>query len=109
MNCVLKIFVSILLLIPVLVVSILLSVLAIIVNCFTIIYFILIGWTCEVKICVCCCHGPFIEGALKCPWNLLINFWKKICNFLCEKTYPYPYQYNVNERNPVIVQYSNNI
>ena len=100
MNCILKIFLSILMFGPVLVVTILLTVLALIANCFTLIYFILFGWFCEVKICQDACHGPFIADTLYTPWTLLIKFCEKISNFLCEKSR----QNNTYGGNPVIIQ-----
>ena len=86
MNCILKIFLSIIIFGPVLVVTILLIALALIANCFTLLYFILFGWFCEVQICKDACHGPFIADALYSPWKLLIAFWEKISNFLCENS-----------------------
>ena len=104
MNCILKIFLSILILGPVLVVTILLTVLALIANCSTLLYFILFGWFCEVKICQDACHGPFIVDTLYTPWTLLIKFCEKISNFLCEKSS----QNSTYKGNPVIIQNTSN-
>ena len=81
MECILRVFLFILMLGPVLVATLVLFSIAITTNCFTLIYFILFGWCCEIKICSEC-HGPFIEEALIKPWTLLKKLWDKISNFL---------------------------
>ena len=48
------------------------------VNVFVLLYFALIGWICEVKICDC--HEEFLVEKLRCPWLILIAFAKKIFN-----------------------------
>jgi hypothetical protein len=65
---------------PVIAVAIILTVMAIIANIFTVLYFCLIGWFCEVGICDC--HDKFIVNALSAPWIPLIEFSKKIIKFL---------------------------
>lgn len=81
-NCGLKVFLFIIMLGPVIAVAIILTVMAIIANIFTVLYFCLIGWFCEVGICDC--HDKFIVKALSAPWIPLIEFSKKIILFLKE-------------------------
>ena len=86
MNCILKVFITLLILGPILIVALILSIIAIIANIFTLLYFVLFGWFCEVKICDDCCHGPFISKTLYKPRTLLITFGGKIIDFICEKS-----------------------
>ena len=83
MECILRAFLFILMLGPILVDILVLFSIAVTANCFTLAYFILFGWCCEIKICSeSQCHGPFIEEALIKPWTLLEKLWDKISNFL---------------------------
>ena len=91
LNVFLKAFLFILIIGPILAVSVLLTTMAIIANIFTLLYFVLLGWFCEVEICDC--HGRFIVDALKKPWLPLICFIEKIYNFF---------------KTPLIKDYNNN-
>lgn len=62
-----------------LVVTILLTVMAIVTNLILISYFALCGWLCEVKIINC--HGKFIVDGIKKPWKPLKMYLTKIYDF----------------------------
>lgn len=68
---------------PATAVAIVLLVIAIVANCFTLLYFALFGWLCETEICDCI--KPFISEALATPWELPGGFLEKIFTFLCDK------------------------
>ena len=80
MNCALKILLVILMFGPASFVAIILILLALIANCFTLTYFMLCGWTCEIELLKC--HDPCIEGALKKPWKMFCSFSQKIHDFI---------------------------
>ena len=88
-NCGLKIFLFIIMLGPMLFVTLLLTLIGLIANSFTLLYFMLIGWICELELCEDCencdcrCHGPFIEKTLIIPYEPLKRLCKKISFFLC--------------------------
>ena len=74
-----KIFIFLILIGPVLGVTAILTAMSITVNVFVLVYFALIGWTCEANICDC--HGEFLLKKLRCPWLILCDFAEKIVNF----------------------------
>ena len=78
-DCAFKVFVFLLILGPIIAVTTILSASAVIFDSLVLVYFTLIGWVCELKICDC--HGIFLVEMLKCPWRPLITFFEKIKNF----------------------------
>ena len=81
-NCcdiIFKIFIFFIIIGPILVVTATLLAMSITVNVFVLLYFVLIGWICEVKICDC--HGVFLVEKLRCPWLILCAFAEKIVKF----------------------------
>lgn len=75
-----KIFIVIFIFGPVLSVAVLLILMALVANVFTLLYFSLIGWLCEAEICTNGCHKKFIVNALKKPWEPLFIYAEKIYN-----------------------------
>ena len=75
----LKIFLTILLFTPFLVITLIIITISLVANILTLLYFTLFGWLCELDFCNC--HGPFIIESLSAPWEILINFYKKIYEF----------------------------
>ena len=75
-----KIFIFILIFGPVLSVAVLLTLMALVANVFTLLYFSLIGWLCEAGICTDDCHEKFIVNALKKQWEPLFIYVEKIYN-----------------------------
>ena len=98
-----KIFIFLIIIGPILGVTATLTAMSITVNVFVLLYFALIGWICEVKICDC--HGVFLVEKLRCPWLILIAFAEKIINFfknpLIKGNETPNYNNNSNSRVPV--------
>ena len=82
-NCGLKVFLFIMMFGPMLFVTILLTLIGLIANCFTLLYFMIFGWICELEYCESEFHGPFIEEALIKPYEPLKSLCKKVGAFLC--------------------------
>ena len=76
-----RIFLFILMLGPIIIATLILIFMSLTANIFTLVYFILFGWCCEIKLCSDP-HGPFIEKTLKKPWTLIKNLFDKISDFL---------------------------
>ena len=78
-DCALKVVAFLLISGPIIVVTGVLFTSAILFDSLIFVYFALIGWVCELKICDC--HGIFLYEKLKYPWKPLITFYEKIGDF----------------------------
>ena len=78
-DCFLKIFIFLLIIGPIIAVTSILFISAVIIDSFILVYFALIGWLCELKIWDC--HDVFLVEKLRCPWKPLFTFYEKIKNF----------------------------
>ena len=90
-NCldtVFKIFITSIIIGPIIAVACILFVVGIISNIFVLLYFSLIGWFAELEICDCC-HGKFLVEGLQKPWKPLMTYISRIYDFyekpICEK------------------------
>lgn len=83
-----KIFISLIIIGPIIAVACILFAIGIIADVFVLLYFALIGWFAELNICNCC-HGKFLVNGLRNPWTPLVTFIKKIYKFynepICQK------------------------
>ena len=84
-NCldvIFKIFITSIIIGPIIAVACILFVIGIIGNIFVLLYFAVIGWFCELEICKCkCCHGKFLVEGLRKPWKPLGVYISKISDF----------------------------
>ena len=78
-DCAFKIFIFLVILGPIAAVTAILFSLSVVLDSLVLVYFALIGWLCEIKICNC--HAPFLVKGLKCPWEALIIFFEKLKDF----------------------------
>ena len=81
-NCldvIFKIFITSIIIGPIIAVACILFVIGIIGNIFVLLYFAVIGWLSELEICRC--HGKFLVGGLRNPWKPLKYYISKIYDF----------------------------
>ena len=78
-DCAFKIFIFFVILGPIVAVTAILFSLSVAFDSLVLVYFALIGWMCEIKICDC--HEPFLVKGLMCPWEVLVKFFKKLKEF----------------------------
>ena len=89
-NCldvIFKIFITSIIIGPIIAVACILFVMGIIANIFVLFYFALIGWLSELEICEFF-HGKFLIEGLRKPWKPLMTYTSKIFDFyekpICE-------------------------
>jgi len=78
-DCAFKIFIFFVILGPIVAVTAILFSLSVALDSLILVYFALIGWTCEIKICDC--HDRFLVEGLKWPWKALIILFKRLKDF----------------------------
>ena len=81
-ECAIKIFIFILILGPIIIVTVVLGIIALIYNFCVLLYFVIIGWSCELGFINY--HGQFLIVKLICPWFILIRFYRKILFYFSE-------------------------
>ena len=82
-NCldvIFKIFITSIIIGPIIAVACILFAIGIIANIFVLLYFALIGWLEELEICTCF-HGKFLVEGLRKPWKPLMTYISRIFDF----------------------------
>ena len=98
-NCCLKCWLFTILTIPVIVMTFIYTIVAIISNTIFGVYYALIGWTCETSCCCkeCYCKNCFADS-MKFPWNPLRFFCQRIADMINKPL--------IEERD-VVIRYTN--
>ena len=103
-ECAFKIFIFILILGPIIVITGVLGIFALSYDFCIIIYFIIIGWSCELGFCYC--HGQFLIYRLIYPWFFLKRFCRKINRYFCNQFETETDDYNDDYRDKILVKSS---
>ena len=80
-NCIdyaFRVFIFIIILAPMIISTIILFIMTFLVDTFILLYFALLGWIIEIN--KCSDRGCFVD-ALKCPWKIMVDFFKKLETF----------------------------